>query len=130
MSRWSGRRGQVEPLAALVAVLAVGAALALYADVLLAAEPSPTGPGTADATLQRVATTVSDGAVALPARVPRAVDAGPAGRPVNVTLSAGDRTWTVGPTPPPDASNASRPASVRLRPGRVQPGRLRVVVWT
>lgn len=130
MSRWSGRRGQVEPLAALVAVLAVGAALALYADVLLATEPSRTDPGVADATLQQVAAAVGDGAVALPGRVPRAVDAGPVGRSVNVTLSANGRTWMAGPAPPPEAPNASRPASVRLRPGRVEPGRLRVVVWT
>lgn len=148
MSRWSARsgryssparghgdespvrRGQVEPLAALVAVLAVGFALALYVDALAAARPPPTESGVADATLPRVRAAVTDGSVARPELLADAVERGPEGHDVNVTLSTDERTWTAGPVAPAEAPNASRPVGVRRAPGRIEPGLLRVVVWT
>ena len=125
-----GTRGQVEPLAALAAVLAVGIALVLYADALSVASPSPTDPGVANATLDPVQDELSEGAVANPDRISSAAETGPAGHRVNVTLSAGDRSWSAGPTPPPETEEASRPTSVRVAAGRIEPGQLRVVVWT
>ena len=123
-------RGQVEPLAALAAVLAVGIALVLYVDALAVASPSPTDPGVANATLDPVHGELSEGPVANPDRFSSALEAGPDGYRVNVTLSAGNQTWTAGPAPPPEAEDASRPTSVRVAPGRIEPGQLRVVVWT
>lgn len=130
MSRWSGR-GQVEPLPALVAVGAVGLGLSLYAGVLgtqLAITPGPDAQGALDAVHDHAA---RDGVVD-----PDALGSAPTpdGRRLNATLTAGERRWTVGPTPPPSeapepGARTVRPTSVRFGPGDVRPGRLRVVVW-
>lgn len=130
MSRSSARRGLIEPLPALAAVLAVGLALGLYADAMATAEPEQSAPGTAEATLQSVHDAVREDAAALPRRVPRGVDVGPAGYDVNVTLAAGGRQWRAGPVPPERAAGARRRTPVRLDRWTVGPGWLRVVVWT
>lgn len=123
-------RGQVEPLAALAAVLAVGIALLLYADALSVASPSPTDPGVANATLDPVQDELSEGPVANPERIAEAAQAGPDGHRITVVLSTDEYTWSVGPVPPERAEDAKRPTSVRVAPGRIEPGQLRVVVWT
>lgn len=99
MSRSSARRGLIEPLPALAAVIVVGLALGLYADALATVEPGPSESGTAKATLQSVHHAVSDDGVAVPSRVPGTGDAGPAGYDVNVTRVAGGQQWTAGPLP-------------------------------
>lgn len=130
MSRSSARRGQVEPLAALAAVLVLGIALAVYADALAAVEPASSETGSADAALQSVHDAVSDDGAALPGQVPGATAAGPPGYDVNVTLTADGRRWAAGSTPPGNAADAGRRAAVRLDRWTVRPGRLRVVVWS
>lgn len=125
MSRSWGR-GQVEPLAALVAVIAVCTAVALHAGVLddrvaaLAGDRPPV-----DRTLDRVHDRLWNGTAADPGRLAiPAVE----GR-VNVSLATDHRRWTAGPAPPPDAPRAARRTAVQRRPGVVAPARLRVVVW-
>jgi hypothetical protein len=123
-------RAQVEPLAALAAVFAVCVGLALYAGVLSSVTPE-TSRDLAEPTLDRVHDHVSTGGVTVPGRLDAATAVGPEGYDLNLSVTADDRRWSVGPTPPASAADtASRSAGVRTTPGRVEPGRLRVVVWS
>ncbi|WP_424000036.1 DUF7285 family protein [Haloarcula salina] len=130
MSR-SSDRATTEPLAALVAVFAVGVGLSLYAGVLddafgsLEQDRIVAAP-TADAVEQRL----SSAGVVDPARTDSALDALPAGYRGNVTVSVTDAgRWSTGPTPPAGADSDTRIVSVRVAPGTVRRGRLRVRVW-
>lgn len=133
MSRSSGRRpaarGQVEPLAALVAVFAVGVALTAYTGVLDATLPTP-DRNVAEPTLERATRAVAEAGVADPESLAAGLRAGPDGYRVNLTLRAAGESWHAGPTPPASADVADRAVSVRLSPGRVRPGRLRAEVWS
>ena len=132
MSR-SSARGQVEPVAALAVLLAVSSAVSAYAVALddVGAERRDerelAGP-----TLDRVTDVLVTGGIADPTRTARAHRAGPDGYRVNVTVAAAGRRWHVGGTPSPGATTdaASRSVGVRLGPGRVRPGRVRVEVWS
>ncbi|MDS0297961.1 hypothetical protein NDI76_04335 [Halogeometricum sp. S1BR25-6] len=135
-----GTRAQASPVAALAALFAVCAGVSLYATVLAGAVPVVDERSTAGPTLDRVADAASDGGVVAPARLAEARDRGPAGRRLNVSLAADGREWGVGPAVPGDSSDAAdrtnrvdragRLVSVRLAPGRVEPGRLSVAVWS
>ncbi|WP_137283346.1 DUF7285 family protein [Halorussus salinisoli] len=134
MSRWSGRlplrdRAQVEPLAALVAVFAVGVALTTYTGVLDATLPTP-DRNLAGPTVERAERAVGDTGVADPEALPAGLHAGPDGYDLNLTLRSAGRTWHAGPTPPPSADAADLAVSVRVGPGRIRPGRLRAEVWS
>lgn len=123
-------RAQVEPLAALAAVFAVCVGLALYGGVLSSVIPE-TSRDLAEPTLDRVHDRVSTGGVTVPERLDSAQAVGPEGYELNLSVMADDRRWVVGPTPPASADDtASRATGVRVIPGRVDPGRLRVVVWS
>lgn len=128
MPRSSARSGQTE-LAALVAVLAVCLGLSLYAGVLDAALPDATGSSPARTAADRVADLARVGGVVRPGRLDRGLSAAPVGHRLNATLRAADRTWHVGPPVPSRATTATRRVSVRVAPGRVRPGQLRVAVW-
>lgn len=128
MSRWSGR-AQAEPLAALVALFAVGAALSVYAGVL-DGTLSTTDRNPAEPTVERAERAVTEVGVVDPDTLPTGLRAGPEGYRVNLTLDAAGRTWRAGPTPPPSADSADLAVSVRVGPGRIRPGRLRAEVWT
>jgi len=130
MSRWSGRRGQVEPLAAIAAVFLVGAGLAVYAGVLDDVALGDDERAVADAGLDSVERTVERGGVVDPNRLGAVRGDGPAGYTLNATLEAADRRWHVGPAATASATNASERVSVRVDTGRVRPGRLVVRVWT
>ena len=124
-------RAQASPIAALAALFAVCAGLSLYATVLGGSVPLVQGGGVADPTLDRVHDAATDGGVAAPDRLDRAATRGPDGHRLNVSLTVADEAWTVGPSVPGGATDrASRLVSVRLAPGRVEPGRLSVVVWS
>jgi hypothetical protein len=135
MSRSSGR-GQVDPPAALAAVLVVTAGLALYAgvaadflDALGAGQERETGRRLATQAADRVADTARvDGAVR-PARLAAGVADGPAGYHVNATLWTRAGRWTAGPAPPARAHRAERRVAAHLGPGRVRPAVLQVRVW-
>lgn len=128
----SSARGQTEPLAALVAVFAIGVAVSTYA--LGAQHALPTAGDrdrdVAEPTLRRVADSLTADGVVDPSRLNQSLAAAPDGYALNVTVSVGNRTLTTGPTPPDGAERATRPVSVRLSPGWVRPGHLRVEVWT
>lgn len=123
-------RAQVEPLAALAAVFAVCVGLALYAGVLSSVTPE-TSRDLAEPTLDRVHDRLSTGGILVPDRLGSARAVGPDGYDLNLSVTADDRRWSVGPAPPVTAADtASRATGVRVTPGRVASGRLRVVVWS
>lgn len=107
----------------------VGAALVLYASGLYGAFPEPTDPRVASATLDRTADALMTGGVVRPPDLPGGLDAAPDGYDAAVVLVADDDRWRAGPASPPGAATATRPVSVRLGPGVVVAGRLRVAVW-
>jgi hypothetical protein len=138
MSRWSDSwrtlsqeaRGQVEPLAALVAVFAVGAALTTYAGLVDATLPTP-DRNLAEPTVERAERAISEHGVVEQTTLSDGLHAGPDGYRANLTLTVAEQEWHVGPTPP-DADAADRSdvrVSVRVAPGKIRPGRLRAEVW-
>ncbi|WP_135825604.1 DUF7285 family protein [Halorussus ruber] len=139
MSRWSDEenpRAQVEPLAALVAVFAVGVALTAYTGVLNAALPTP-DRNLAEPTVERAERAVGDeSGVLAPDALSSGLSAGPDGYRLNLTLQTGGRTWHAGPVPPKNSDSADAPdstrrtVSVRVAPGRIRPGQLRAEVWS
>jgi hypothetical protein len=132
--RTTPERARTTPVAGLVAAFAVFAGLSAYAvvfDGVDDAAPDRRADGVAATTLARAHEAVTSGGVADPARLADAVDAGPDGYHLRVTLSASGRTWRAGPTPPDatDPARASRRVGVAVGPGRVRPGELAVEVW-
>lgn len=127
---WLGdRRGQSEPIAALVAVLAIGVGLALYAGV--AAEQQPESePTDAAATLQRIDAAILDDGVYHDETFvgeDRFARAGETIR-IRVNWSSGGATL-YGPEPPADADVARRPITYSANPGERSPAVLTVWVW-
>lgn len=128
-------RAAVEPIAALVAVLAVGAALSLYVGALDDAAPNRERP-IAEETLDRVEPTVTTGGVVEPERL-RGVDEFRFA--ATVTIEADGATWTVrsGDEAPTAETGrrtdavavAERPVTVGVGPGRNVRGTLRAVVY-
>ncbi|PSQ45978.1 hypothetical protein BRD17_00430 [Halobacteriales archaeon SW_7_68_16] len=131
MSRSSGDRGTATPFGALVAVVAVGIGLSLYATVVTEV-PTTDDRDVATPTLRAVHDGIAPGGVVDPNLLSAGRDVAPAGYHVAITLRVANRTWTNGPAtkPPDDADTADRPVAVRLGPARVRPGRLRVEVWS
>jgi hypothetical protein len=129
MSR-SSARGQVEPTAALVVLVAVCAAVSAYA-VAVDGAIGETERSVATPTLDRAVDALSSGGVAEPDRRSRARRSGPPGYRLNVTVAAAGRRWYAGPTPPGavDTETATRRIGVRIGPARIRPGRVRVEVW-
>ncbi|WP_335999877.1 DUF7285 family protein [Halorientalis halophila] len=129
MSRSSACRGQVEPIAAIVAVFAVGVGLTIYTGAVQDALPGTQPRNVAQPTLSAVEDHISEAGVIDPERLRESTEHAPDGRTLNATLRVGDRRWAIGPRPPESARQASTRASVRLRPGTIRPGRLTVRVW-
>jgi hypothetical protein len=129
MSR-SSDRAQTEPLAALVAVVAVGLGLSLYAGVLDAELSGGSDRELADSAIERVESTVAPTAIALPDRIDHGQEAGPTGYHTNVTLTVDEERWRAGPAVPQQADQATTRLGVRVGPARVRTGILRVQVWT
>lgn len=128
MSR-SSARAATEPLAALVAVVAVSTGVALYAGVLDGALASASGErNLAAPTADAIERNVTTGGVVDPARVTDSLSVVPAGYEANVTLRV-EQQWSAGPTPPAGADTDNRPVSVALEPATVRRGTLRVSVW-
>jgi len=130
MSRSSAREAQVEPLPALAAVLVVCLTVGAFATVRASVLPAATGDAPADDVLSDAvdAATPQRSVVVDPARLDAAV--APDGFEVNVTVTAGDREWTAGERPPPDAATASQRVPVRVADDRTRPGTLTVEVWS
>ena len=123
-------RGQTEPLAALVAVFALGVGLSLYLGVLDSTLPSLTvesemAPIAAD---RFVGEASAFGVVRPP--IGDATDAAePNGYVMNATVRTGPGAWSGGPTREPSADCVRRQVSVRTDPGTVRAGTLEVCVW-
>lgn len=122
-------RGQTEPIAALVALLAVGAALTLYVAVAAEETRDPERSGAGPAMERLSADAVSDGVVE-PGAVPDPESLVRGGRDVRITLRYDGVERQYGPSPPADVDRAVRPVSVRVRPGDVRPGSVTVEVWS
>jgi len=129
MSRSSGR-GQAEPLAALVAVVAVGLGLSLYVGVLDAELATSADRNVAGSAVERVEDAVAPSGVALPDRIDDARAAGPTGYRTNVTITTDNRRWRAGPPAPVSADSARTRLGVRVGPSRVRTGTLTVRAWT
>ncbi|MFB6281748.1 MAG: hypothetical protein ABEH40_06995 [Haloferacaceae archaeon] len=130
MSRSSARRGQVEPTVALAAVFGVVVGVGLYAGVLADAMPGERDRNLAAPTAERVHDELAPTAeIVVPKRLDRVGNATPDGYRANVTVRVAGRRWAVGPAAPRRADAAARRTSVRLGPGRVRAGTLRVEVW-
>lgn len=127
--RRSSDRGQAEPLAALVAVLAVTAGLTIYAGTLDDSIRDSPDRETVSTTLDNVRRSLQTAGIADPAKLNATTANAPAGRQMNVTLRADGQRWSRGPQPPETAESATTRVSVRLAPTEVRPGRLRVVLW-
>jgi hypothetical protein len=123
------RRGQVEPLAAIAAVLAIAAALTLYAGVVTDLFGESDSRETPDLILDRSVEAVADVGVIDPSRLDRIHETLPDGWRANVTIRGTDHWFASGPQPPANARKAKKRISVRLGPGRVVPGQFRVAVW-
>lgn len=121
-------RGQVEPVVALPALTVLCIGFSLYAVVLQGAIV-PADRDVAGPTLERVEDRLTAAGVAEPARLSRATGSGPDDFELNVTLDAAGQHWTAGPAPPPTAATARRSLGVRIAPGEVRAGTLRVAVW-
>jgi len=122
-------RGQASPTATLVAVAAIGLGLSLYATVFAGVVPTA-DHDVAEPTLSRVHDTVAPAGVASADRLGTAIEAGPTGWTLRVELRAGSQHWTAGDAPPPseETQSAGRRVPVRIAPGQVASGWLRVVV--
>lgn len=125
----SADRGQTEPFAALVAVVALGLALSLYAGVLSSVRQPAKPDDVADRTLDAVRRAASDAAVVKANRLDAARGAGPPNRRVNATLTTADRRWASGPDPAGNVARADSYVPVGLGTGRVSRGHLTVRVW-
>lgn len=130
MSRSSARRAQVEPVAALAAVVAVCAGVTLYAAAVQGVLPGERSVSVAEPALTGVEDRLTTFGVAEPEQLPVTTAAAPDGYAMNVTLSAGDECWSVGPPPVEETEIARQRLSIRTAPGIVREGRLRVEVWT
>lgn len=136
----STRRAQTEPTVALVALFAVSVGVSLYAGILTDVSATVgTDRGVATPTLERIHDAASTAGIVSPSALDDARNVGPNGYDLNVTLRSAGQTWRVGSIPPAvvgtfgsadGADSAGRSVSVRIAPGRVRPGRLRVVVWS
>jgi len=129
MQSWPDR-GQTEPLAALVAVFALGAGLSLYVGALDSTLPfltteSEITPTAAD---RLVSEASSSGAVRPP--IAGATEtARPDGHAMNATVRTEAGSWYGGAPTPESANCVRRGVAVRVAPGTVRPGSLEVCTW-
>ncbi len=133
MSR-SSDRGLAEPVAALVALVALGAGLTVYTGVLHEADTAGgNGRPAADALDRIHDATASEGPLR-PGDLSVPADAAGETWVVRASLSTNERRWTAGDPRPADGGAPShaarRSVPIRTAPGESSPGTLRVEVWT
>ncbi|WP_411965624.1 hypothetical protein [Haloferax sp. YSMS24] len=130
MSPSSPRRAQTSPLAALTALVVVCAALSGYATVLDKSRPTA-DRALAPATLDNVESFLADDTGVVDSdRLSTAHSACPDGYTCRIVVAADDERRVVGPDAPTDADSDSTRVSVRVAPGVVKFGTLRVAVWS
>lgn len=123
-------RAQTEPLAALVAVFALGLGLSLYVGILdstlpLLSNDREITPTAAD---RFIAESSSFGALDPPIADSVAASR-PSGYRLNATVRAEGSVWNGGPPRTDSADCTTRSISVRTVPGRIRPGRVEVCTW-
>lgn len=123
-----GRRGQTEPIAALVAVLAIGIGIGLYAGVAADQESEPASTD-AESTMERLAAAAIDDGVLDPVAAMQPWEYVRPGEAANVTIRVGGSEYSAGPVPPAGADATRRPVTVRTGPGEGQPGLVLLEVW-
>lgn len=123
------RRGQTEPIAALVAVLAVGVALGLYAGAAADALPSSERSDATPAMERLASEAITDGTVD-PVALPDPDRLAPAGQNASVTLRYDCVERRYGPAPPRGADSETRSVAIRIAPGDRRTGELTVEVWS
>lgn len=129
MSR-SSDSGQVEPVAALVAVFAVCAGLTVYVGVLDDTVPFESERDLQDTAADALVEDLSSFGVVEPPIEAAVHRTTPNGHRMNATLRSEGQTWSGGPAPPGKRERVDRPVSVRVEPALVRPGRIEVYVWT
>lgn len=143
-------RAQTEPLAALVAVVAIAVGIGIYGVYIADVLPGESDDAVEEPTIERVWDEISATGVYPAADSPEqsiSESALPRGKTVYVQITTANesaRQITVGeaiyhegatgtspgPNDPPEHGRAvTRPIPVRLAPGNVTGGTLRVVVW-
>ena len=100
----SGRKGQVEPLPALLALAVFAIGLSLYG-VTLDGLPVGSDPGVTDGTMDVTVRTLSEGPVIVPERMDRLSEELP--EDVTVLLRADGRTWHGGNTGDTDTNDTA-----------------------
>ncbi|WP_266076019.1 DUF7285 family protein [Haladaptatus caseinilyticus] len=140
MRRWSrgnrrmSKKGQTQPLAAIIAVFAVCVGLVTYTGVLGDATPNPER-NIASTILSDVREIASSNGVVEPRKLSDGMQSKPDGKRLNISLSLRSRSgttvnrWHVGPPVPANADTAETVVSVRTAPGRIRPARLHIGVW-
>lgn len=118
----SARRGQVEPLPAMIALAAFAIALSIYG-VSVESVPLGQGQSISEATVRTAVDTVSEGVVVRPTRLQRLDGRLPDG--TAVTITAGGERWHWGPRHGRDAQTTMRHVLVATDDG-ARPGVLRV----
>lgn len=122
------RRGQTEPIAAIVAVLAIGVGIAMYAGVAADRSPAPESTD-AEATMATLtAELAADGVLDADASLAPEQFTRP-GEAARIELSYRNTSEFYGGSPPPDATVARRPVTVQIGPGEQVAGELTVWVW-
>jgi hypothetical protein len=125
----SADRAAVEPLVALSAVLVLGVTLSVYAVGVERALPGSDDRALAGPTLEAATDQLTRNGLVRPTRLDASAVA-PPGHELRVELRVDGQSWTDGPPAPRSARTATRQVSVRVGPGQVRPGRLRVEVWS
>ena len=126
----SSDRAQTEPLAALVAVFALGVGLSLYVGVLdstfaALSDDSEITPTAAD----KLTSEASSFGIVQPPIDDAVAAAKPNGYRMNATLRADGSTWSGGPQNGAVSDCVDRSVSVRTAPGTVRRGNLEVCIW-
>ncbi|MFB6114044.1 MAG: hypothetical protein ABEJ58_08085 [Halodesulfurarchaeum sp.] len=123
----SDRRGQVEPLPALLALAVFAIGLSVYG-TSLESSLHRGEPTVDDGDVRRVLESLESGTVVQPKRMSRLPMRTPSGEHVSVVLRADGRVWRSGPHRPERSATVSRRVLVAT-PSGVVAGRLRVSTW-
>ncbi len=124
-------KAQTEPLAALVAVFALGVGLSLYVGVLDSTLPSLTEESEiAPIAADRLVAEASVSGTVRPPIAEATERARPDGYAINATLRADSAVWRGGSSRASSADCARQRVRVRTALATVRPGSLEVCVWT
>lgn len=123
-------RGQTEPLAALIAVFALGAGLSLYVGALESTLPLlSTDSGITPTAADRLVSEASSFGALRPPIAGATETARPSGYAMNATVRTDAGVWHGGDPTSDAADCVRRQVAVGVAPGTVRPGTLEVCTW-